>query len=226
MLQLLRLLSVSKRGYLLVLTGCFLLLAASATARLNISNELLEKIEKKYDAAAKQRVLNWQQLINSSKDKPENEQLKLVNDFFNQQVEFIEDLIHWQTKDYWATPLEFLTSGAGDCEDYSIAKYFTLRELGVSEKKLRLTYVKAINLRQAHMVLTYFPKMRSIPLVLDNLIVEIKPASERKDLMPVYSFNGSGLWIAKARGKGKRIGSSTRLSLWQDLKNKMLRNEI
>ena len=116
----------------------------------------------------------------------------------------------WGVKDYWATPLEFLSRGAGDCEDYSIAKYFTLKELGVSEKKMRITYVKALKLRQAHMVLTYFETPRSVPLVLDNLIPTIKPATQRKDLLPVYSFNGSGLWLAKSRGSGKKVGSSSR----------------
>ena len=212
--------------YRLLVCACFFSLTLTATATLNISAELLKKIEEKYNTEAKQRVISWQQLINESKNKSEDQQLVLVNNFFNRHVEFVDDIYHWQVKDYWATPLEFLATGAGDCEDYSIAKYFTLRELGVSEQKLRLTYVKAIELGQAHMVLTYFPNPRSIPLVLDNLINEIKPASKRRDLLPVYSFNGSGLWIAKSRGNGKRVGTSKRLSLWQDLKDKMQRNEI
>lgn len=124
-------------------------------------------------------------------------------------------------KDYWATPLEMLSIGAGDCEDYSIAKYFTLKELGVDESKLRITYVKAIEIDQAHMVLTYFETKRSVPLVLDNLITDIKPASRRNDLVPVYSFNGTGLWLAKSRGEGQRVGEASKLSLWNDLERRM-----
>ena len=141
----------------------------------------------------------------------------------------MDDIDLWKQKDYWATPLEMLSIGGGDCEDYSIAKYFTLKELGVDEDKLRITYVKAKELNQAHMVLTYFETKRSIPLVLDNLIIEIKPASQRPDLTPVYSFNGTGLWLAKSRGEGQRVGESSRLSLWQDLENRMklqLKDEI
>jgi predicted transglutaminase-like cysteine proteinase len=92
-----------------------------------------------------------------------------------------------------------------------------LIELGIPEEKLRITYVKAVELNQAHMVLTYFENRRAIPLVLDNLIIEIKPANLRRDLAPVYSFNGSGLWLAKARGDGQRVGNASRLSLWEDL---------
>lgn len=127
-------------------------------------------------------------------------------------------------KDYWATPLEVLSKGAGDCEDYSIAKYFTLKELGVPEKKMRITYVKALKLNQAHMVLTYFVSPRSVPFVLDNLDPQIKSATDRKDLLPVYSFNGSSLWLAKTKGMGKRVGGSSRLNMWAELKKRMLNN--
>jgi len=95
--------------------------------------------------------------------------------------------------------LEFLATGAGDCEDFAIAKYFTLLELGVDESKMRITYVKSLRRNQPHMVLTFFASPKSVPEVLDNLIPEIKPATQRSDLLPVYSFNGTGLWTAKAR---------------------------
>jgi len=190
-------------------------------AELNITEALLVKIEIKYNKFARQRVESWQNLIESSKDLNDNEKLDVVNNFFNSNVMFINDQALWNKEDYWATPLEALSIGAGDCEDYSIAKYFTLKELGVDEEKLRITYVKAINLGQAHMVLTYFKDKRSIPLVLDNIDAEIKPANLRKDLVPVYSFNGSGLWLAKSRGSGQRVGDASRLSLWEDLENRM-----
>jgi predicted transglutaminase-like cysteine proteinase len=202
--------------YLLVIYG------SSVSPELVISQKVLGNIEKKYGSDAKLRTSSWQSmLIEARQAKRDQDKLTIINDFFNQNINFVSDLSHWGKNDYWATPLEFIASGAGDCEDFSIAKYFSLKEAGVAEKKLRLTYVKAINLGQAHMVLTYFARPRSVPLVLDNLIPQIKKANQRKDLLPVYSFNGSGLWIAKARGSGKRVGSSGRLSLWENLKQKM-----
>lgn len=110
--------------------------------------------------------------------------------------------------------------GAGDCEDFAIAKYISLRHLGVPAEKLRITYVKALRLNQAHMVLTYYSRPDAEPLVLDNLIGSILPASQRTDLQPVYAFNGEGLWLANASG-GKQVGDSKRLSRWQDLLKKM-----
>jgi len=150
----------------------------------------------------------------------DHDKLTRVNDFFN-RYDFVSDNVHWQVEDYWATPVEFIASDGGDCEDFSLAKYFTLKAMDVQENKLNLTYVKALSLDQAHMVLTYFEKPGAEPLVLDNLVGEIKPATERTDLLPVYSFNGSGLWIAKQRGRGQLVGKSDRLSRWKDLLDRM-----
>lgn len=196
----------------------------SVSAVLEINAELLAKIENKYGNQASVRIEKWQKLIQTAKGLSDKEKLQRVNDFFNQQIEFVDDSVLWDVNDYWATPLEFLSRGAGDCEDYSIAKYFTLKEMGIPEQKMRITYVKALDLNQAHMVLTYFSSPRAIPLVLDNLIFQIKPANLRHDLLPVYSFNGAGLWLAKSRGSGKRVGGSSRLNMWNKLKHRMLRN--
>jgi len=194
---------------------------AMLIAQFNVSERILDAIEAKYNKFARKRVTDWQELINTSSDLSEVEKLTKVNNFFNSNVLFIDDIALWKKNDYWATPMEFLSVGAGDCEDYSIAKYFTLKKLGVPEEKLRITYVKAIEIDQAHMVLTYFENKRAIPLVLDNLVVDIKPANKRPDLVPVYSFNGGGLWLSKARGEGKRVGNASKLSLWDDLEKRM-----
>lgn len=198
-----------------------LIISVPLVAELNLTETFLKKIEVKYDINARQRVESWQNLINSSQSFNDLEKLELVNQFFNSKVIFANDIAVWRKEDYWATPLEFLSKGAGDCEDYSIAKYFTLKELGVDEQKMRITYVKAVKLDQAHMVLTYFENKRAIPLVLDNLDIDIKTATLRKDLVPVYSFNGDGLWLAKSRGDGNRVGNASRLSLWEDLAARM-----
>jgi predicted transglutaminase-like cysteine proteinase len=211
---------------LLLLFG--LVLSIVTVAQINISAELLAKVEKKYGKAGRIRIEEWQQLLDSqaAQGLPEKDKLKKVNDFFNQRIDFVDDAMLWKVNDYWATPIEFLAQGAGDCEDYAIAKYFTLKALGVPEEKIRITYVKAVELNQAHMVLTYFETPRSVPVVLDNLIPQIKPANQRGDLLPVYSFNGSGLWLAKARGSGQRVGGTERLSLWTDLTQRMMKNDL
>lgn len=186
-------------------------------AEFNVTRKLLDDVEQNYNKFSRQRVADWQLLMDSSTHLPDREKLERVNNFFNGNVQFISDQSLWKKKDYWATPIEMLSIGGGDCEDYAVGKYFTLKRLGIDEDKLRLTYVKAIELGQAHMVLTYFESKRAIPLVLDNLIIDIKPANQRQDLVPVYSFNGQGLWLAKRSGNGQRVGDASRLSLWEDL---------
>ncbi|WP_294948498.1 transglutaminase-like cysteine peptidase [Sulfurivirga sp.] len=181
-----------------------------------VTEAQIKAAEKRFGPQAAKRLRAWQRLVDQSWELPEREKLKRVNDFFN-QARFVDDRILWHKQDYWATPVEFLGKFAGDCEDFAIAKYLTLRMLRVPEKKLFLTYVKAIRLRQAHMVVTYFPKPLSVPLVLDNINPRILPATQRRDLVPIYSFNGRGLWLAKQRGKGKLLGQSTRLKKWRHL---------
>ncbi|ERI53908.1 hypothetical protein EA796_10285 [Pseudomonas sp. AOB-7] len=181
---------------------------------------VLRNAESRYGSlgAAKQRILDWDALIKSSATLSEADKLGEVNRFFNRTIRFTDDIRLWQQNDYWATPVEMLVKGAGDCEDYSIAKYFTLRRLGIPSEKLRITYVKALNYNQAHMVLTYYASPTAEPLVLDNLINDIRPASQRKDLLPVYAFNAEGLYLA---GSNTRKSDTKKLSRWQDILKKM-----
>ena len=196
---------------------CFAVaIAENLGARLGLTDKNLSYVEKKYGQVARKRLLDWREVMISGQNKPELQKLELVNQFFNQVI-FVSDLEHWGVEDYWATPVEMLATNGGDCEDFAIAKYFTLVEMGVPINRLQITYVKALSLNQAHMVLTYYPTPEAIPLVLDNLIPEIKSATLRRDLVPVYSFNGDGLWLAKERGLGRNVGKSDRISLWRTL---------
>lgn len=170
--------------------------------------------------AGQQRIDAWQQLLATQKQLGDAEKLQVVNQFFNRQLRYAEDIDLWHEVDYWATPIQSLIKGAGDCEDYAIAKYFSLRRLGIPADKLRITYVKALRQNRAHMVLTYYSSPDAMPLVLDSLMDPIKPASQRPDLLPVYAFNGEGLWLTGAAGN-KKVGDTKRLSRWQDLLKKM-----
>jgi len=203
-----------------LLLGALLGLTLALVARAWDFAPILQKAEQRYGnlGAARGRIEAWDELIRASEQLPEPEKLAAVNRFFNRQFRFSDDIRTWRQSDYWATPIEALVKGAGDCEDYSIAKYFTLRRLGVPSDKLRITYVKALRYNQAHMVLTYYASPTADPLVLDNLIGEIRPASQRKDLLPVYAFNAEGLSLP---GQTGRKSDTKKLSRWQDLLKKM-----
>lgn len=198
-------------------------LALGENFEITLTDRQLSAVETKYGAPGRKRLTDWLDLMASNKQLSEQDKLNRVNDFFN-SVLFVSDLDRWGVVDYWATPLEMLSAGGGDCEDFSIGKYFTLLALGVPIDKLKITYVKATGhglQNAAHMVLTYYATPASMPLVLDNLIPEIKPADQRRDLTPVYSFNGDGLWLAKERGTGKSVAGGNKIGLWRDMLARM-----
>ncbi|MFT5176627.1 MAG: putative transglutaminase-like cysteine proteinase, partial [Gammaproteobacteria bacterium] len=151
---------------------------------------------------------------------PEQEKLQQVNAFFN-QLPWVSDQRHWGLRDYWATPLEMMGTNGGDCEDYSVAKFITLVHMGIDPRRLRITYVRAARLKEPHMVLAYYAKAGAEPLILDNLIQQIKPGAQRRDLVPVYSFNTAGLWASKADGQTRRLGGAARLSAWRDVSRRL-----
>jgi predicted transglutaminase-like cysteine proteinase len=142
--------------------------------------------------------------------------LALVNQFFNLRLAFRPDIEVWGRDDHWASPLEALAKGEGDCEDFAIAKYAALLAAGVAPARMRLVYVRAQRetVAEPHMVLAYYPEGGADPLILDNLRGEIMPASQRRDLSPVFSFNSDGLW----QGAGKVAAGDplARLSPWRE----------
>jgi predicted transglutaminase-like cysteine proteinase len=202
-----------------------LLLSSSlALAGADLDRLLLLAAEK-YDDHGVETVDAWRRLLLSLAHQGEAAKIRQVNEFFNRKIHFDEDVNVWGVRDYWATPLEVLGRTRGDCEDFAIAKYATLRILGVPAEKLQLTYVKAriagsqSDTTQAHMVLGYYQSPNDEPLVLDNLISEVRPASRRPDLSPVFSFNAEGLWVSGAASK--QTHSTERLSRWRRLLARM-----
>src|SRR5258708_28602320 len=177
----------------------------------SISERVVEAYSRRVGPATRSRVETRKRYAAERKAAPlgEAELLLEVNRTLN-RIRFVDDPTHWGEEDYWATPAETVGSNGGDCEDFSIAKYFLLKELGIPIAKLRMTYVKALKLNQAHMVLAYYAKPDADPLVLDNLEDTVRPASQRTDLIPVYSFNDEEVWI-ETRGKS---GSPKQIRNW------------
>ena len=158
-----------------------------------------------------------QALLQQGASSDEDAQLSAVNSFFNRRIVFAEDSEVWGLADHWSSPLELLAQGRGDCEDFAIAKYFSLLAMGMPAARLRLVYARAqVGAdTQAHMVLAYYAQPNAEPLILDNLITAVRPASRRPDLAPVFSFNSEGLW----QGVGTQSAGDpqARLSRWREV---------
>jgi predicted transglutaminase-like cysteine proteinase len=176
-----------------------------------------------YGQRGLQDLNDWLSLVERLRSARLGDQMAQVNDFFNRRILWRDDIQIWGHEDYWATPLETLGRREGDCEDYAIAKYITLKELNVPGEKLRMIYVRArigrSQVTQAHMVLGFYQTPASEPLILDNIIPSIRPASERSDLSPVFSFNSSGLWAGGSRES--RADPLSRLSRWRSVVARM-----
>ena len=191
-----------------------------------VDDEMLGRLNQQFSTQARQRGIALNNLLVELANKDVKQQLIEVNRFFN-QLTYKDDIKLWGKKDYWATPEEFIGRNSGDCEDFVIAKYFALRSLGVPDKQLYLTYVKAVRENIAHMVLSYFETPKSIPLILDNYNPQILPASKRRDLLPVYSFNAKSLFLTNASaGLGRSLPTDKiKNNKWQALLENIKRSK-
>lgn len=188
----------------------------------SVSPRVVEIYSQRFGPQARVRLEAWKRDAAERKRSPargaalERALLSDVNRLLN-RVAFVDDTVHWREADYWATPAESIGSHGADCEDFSIAKYFLLKELGVPIARLRLTYVKSLSLNQAHMVLAYYAAPGSEPLILDNLEDRVRAATERPDLVPVYSFNDEDVMLVR----DSRKSNPRQIRAWRDLLTKL-----
>lgn len=206
--------------------------AMAPSADLNIDfSRFTYQMRDQFPAERIQVVHQWQALLDDLSGQAEQEQILRVNTFFHHNIRYQRDIVLYGQEDYWASPLETLGHGHGDCEDWAIAKYISLRQLGISDDKLRLIYVRAriggpnSPISEAHMVLGYYETPTAVPLILDSLISTVLPATERSDLSPVFSFNAAGLWAGQGATRAN-ASPLVRLSLWRDVNERMLQQGI
>lgn len=136
----------------------------------------------------------WVELINEIRVKPVIEQLDAINKHLN-KASYITDMVNWQQQDYWATIHQFLSKD-GDCEDYAIAKYYSMVELGFSAEKMRIVIVQDTNLNIAHAVLAVY--LEGEIWILDNQTSTLVPHREIIHYLPLYSINESAWWLHKS----------------------------
>ena len=206
----------------LLLAGALGLRTGRVDANLDPSR-LRQSMQRQYGQQGLRVLEEWFSLLDRLSGADLQTQLREVNDFFNRRVRWVDDIDNWGHEDFWATPLETMGQGQGDCEDYSIAKYITLKQLGVPGQQLRMIYVRArigrSQITQAHMVLGYYETPGAEPLILDNLVPSITPASRRTDLDPLFSFNSQGLWAGGS--EQSRADPLARLSRWRSVIDRM-----
>lgn len=147
-------------------------------------------------------LAQWTKRLDSLRGKAPMDQIIAINAYMNKK-RYIIDPRNYGVRDYWATPGQFLTRN-GDCEDYAIAKYMSLRSLGFKDSQLRIVVLQDLNLRLAHAILVVYHRGRAY--VLDNQIKTVVPADKVYHYKPFYSINEKHWWLHRplmARRKGR-----------------------
>ena len=155
-----------------------------------VSEKVFQYIKGEFGAKADKRFRNLVDLIHENYQLPIAKKLTLVNDTMN-NLPWIADAVHWKKADYWATTIETISTFGGDCEDIAIAKWIVLNMMGVTNDHLRLAYVVVKETGEKHIVLLYVANPQMSPdkwdvSVLDNIVPEVKKASQRPDLIAVF----------------------------------------
>ncbi len=134
---------------------------------------------------------DWQRFLAELRGADAPTQLDRVNRYMN-RAPYITDPRNYSVDDYWATPRQFFNRD-GDCEDYAIAKFMSLRALGWDNDDLRIVVLKDVNLRIAHAVLVVYGD--GAVWVLDNQIEQVVAADRIRHYRPYYSVNEDSWWL-------------------------------
>ena len=140
------------------------------------------------------RLGQWQAFIGGSQALRPREQIRQVHGYVN-RFGYREDQDTWGKSDYWAAPGEFFARG-GDCEDYAIAKYLSLKQLGFDPENMRILVLRDTRRRLMHAVLLV--QHGGETLVLDNNAHRVLTWDEVPHYAPLYSVNEIDFWLHRS----------------------------
>ncbi|WP_199609230.1 reprolysin-like metallopeptidase [Flocculibacter collagenilyticus] len=207
------------------LTAIFIILfvqAASAVEPEIKAEQIIRNVAAEYGDEAGKRVEIWRKMIALHEQFTPLERVKKVNTFFNYFIN-VDDAEVWGQDDYWATPIEFIGQYAGDSEEFSTAKYFTLLEMGIEADALKLVFAKsnkASSQNNLQLVLAYYPSPNQIPFILDSTTTALKRANERPDIVPIHSLDGKQLWQTQQKTEGNISDEQQREQSWKSLESR------
>ncbi len=165
---------------------------------------------------------HYEKFMNFVKRKPMGDQLRLVNNYLNDLNAQFDD--KRGVKDYWSSRGEFLSRGGGDCEDYAIAKYYTLKDLGFKPSNMCLLVVQERYSKSYHMVLGVWTDTIKVPKILDNLSFRVLPFPKRTDLKAKYCINETGYYVINKQGH--KLKSTLRVKAYEDMLKKQKNENI
>lgn len=169
------------------------------TAPFTKLTDMFNRFEREFHSQKDKQVIdNWRRELEPLKNLSLEQKAARVNKIMN-DISYSPDSKTWGKSDYWATPIEFMERGAGDCEDYAISKYASLRALGVPEDRMRIVILQDTAKNMPHAILAVYAD--SGVMILDNQAKTVKYDTEINNYKPIYSINRQGWWLHKASGK-------------------------
>jgi predicted transglutaminase-like cysteine proteinase len=112
-------------------------------------------------------ALKFLRIVDRGRQRDGRARLAEINRAINLAIRPMADLDQWGEVDVWSSPLVTFDTGAGDCEDYAIAKYVALQMAGISAEDLRIVVVLNLdNNGEGHAVASV--RLDGHWLILDN----------------------------------------------------------
>lgn len=134
--------------------------------------------------------LQWNRIIENAKALAPLQRLNFVNREVN-RIPYTLDPQNWNSDDYWETPYEFFVY-SGDCEDFAITKYLTLKRAGISPEDMRIVVLQDTNLNLLHSVLAV--SLEKKIYILDNQFQQVMTDRDIHHYVPIYSINEYHWW--------------------------------
>jgi predicted transglutaminase-like cysteine proteinase len=123
---------------------------------------------------------------------PGRARLGTINRAINLSIRFSPDVGPSGPSDDWSAPLATLQRGAGDCEDYAVAKLTALRLAGVSADDLRLVIIHDDRRDEDHAVAA--ARLEGHWLILDNRKLVMLEDDALAGIRPIASVDALGIW--------------------------------
>jgi predicted transglutaminase-like cysteine proteinase len=188
---------------------------------ITVHDEMMHLAAEYSGVEGKIRLIDWLKLINSFRTKPEMEKVVVVNNFFNDVIIPLEDPIGC---DYWLSVIETIILGTGDCDDYAVAKYVSLRLMAIPSDRLIIAAMKFLTNGNAHAALLYYPRddeKPGNPYVPDNLpimrrgfgkytVVRLHFYQRYHSIRPVFGINEAYTFTFDASNNRNTIESAIR----------------
>jgi predicted transglutaminase-like cysteine proteinase len=136
-------------------------------------------------------ALRFLAIVDQGRAREGRARLGEINRAINLAIRPASDLAQYGEEDVWSAPLATFSRGAGDCEDYAIAKYMALRQSGVAPQDLRIVIVHDTRRQEDHAVAAV--RLDGHWLMLDNQRMAMVEDADTRSVRPLFVIDETGI---------------------------------